>query len=273
MKYLFSIILIIACASAGYSQYWFGPRVGFSYIDHNYQESKYEDTFKVAKNWNFQAGVAFAYTASDMYSVYMELTYDRIGKSVEDIATGGSVVKTQMTNHFISMPAMLRVTIGKVPFHYFVNGGPRISYWIAGKGQHFLEEFVEQLPDPELIEQANKDYKIVFKQSKVEGNDDAALVYRPNRLQFGLTIGGGMYFDIQGGSRLMIDARYTWVHSNMGLNSGSRDTRFAYETYRENFEYSHNIMTLGISYMFGYNSDLKRKGKSTDKESNKKKKK
>ena len=271
MKTLLSILFISLLASQAQAQYWFGPKVGLNYIEHNYQEKAYRDTFDIQNDLNFQVGGAFSYSATDRYSVYVELMYERIGKTVKDIATDGATVRSSMTNHFITIPAMLRITLGKVPFHYFINGGPRVSYWVAGNGTRFLEEFVEQLNDPENVEEAIKDYKVVFKQSNVR-DQSQALVASPNRIQFGLTVGGGIYFDIEGGGRLMFDARYTWVHSNMGINSTTDNINFNFATYNENFEYSHNIGTIGVAYLFGYNSDLKRKGKSTSKESNKKKK-
>ncbi len=272
MRALLIVSFLLLTVSGTFGQYWFGPKVGVSYIDHNYQNRNYEDTFDIAKDVNFQVGAAFNYTATDMYSVYVELMYEKIDKTVKDISTGGDEVRTSMTNHFITIPAMLRVTLGKVPFHYFINGGPRLSYWVAGSGRQFLEEFIEQLPDPERVDLATRDYKVVFNRDNVEPNGNTAFIRKPNRVQFGLTVGGGIFFDIQGGGRLMLDARYTWVHSNMGANSGSRDTNFDYENYRENFEYSHNIASVGIAYLFGYDSDLRRKGRSTNRESNKKKK-
>ena len=59
----------------------------------------------------------------------------------------------------------------------------------------------------------------------------------------------------------------------MGTNNGTKDINFDNESYRENFEYYHNIATIGIAYLWGYNADLKRKGNSTSKESKKENKK
>lgn len=261
--------LLLSIANA---QYWFGSRFGISYIDHVYQDEDYEDDFDVQPNLNISAGAAFSYTASDLYAVYGELTYDRIGKSVKDITTDGSQVNTTMTNHFISAPVMLRINLGKVPFHYYLNGGPRISYWLAGSGTQLLAEIAENSANPEFPEESIIDYNIVFDREKVT-SVDRNFVSRPNRVQFGLTVGGGVFFDMQDDSRLQIDFRYTWVHSNMGINNEEEDIGFVFESYRENFEYYHNIATIGVAYMWNYDAKLTRKGKSTNKESNKKKKK
>lgn len=275
MKRLLISILFIYSGLSLTAQYWFGPKVGVSYIDHVYQESAYErDTFDVSNDWNFQAGVVLSYSATSMYSVYGEIMYEKIGKKLTDKTTGGNLVTASMTNHFITVPIMLRVTLGSVPFHYYVNGGPRLSYWIAGKGTHELEEF-EEFP-PITDEDGNPlpvNYKITFNSDNATPDDPtSAFVDKPNRLQFGLTLGAGIYFDLQSGGRLQLDLRMNWVHSNMGTNS-QNDLNLVRDAYRENLEYFHNISSVSVAYLFGYNSDLKRKGRSTIKESNKKKKK
>ncbi len=274
-----TLFLAIIASFVSYGQYWFGPKIGVSYIDHVYQDKTYErDSFNVDTNINMQYGFAFSYSATDKYSVYGELVYERVGKTLRDKETDGDLVLSKMTNHFISAPVMLRITLGKVPFHYFINGGPRLSYWVGGSGRHELAAFEEFLID----EDGNPlpiEYTLKFDSDNASPGDfSTALVDRPNRLQFGLTLGGGVYFDLASGSRLQLDFRYTWVHSNMATNS-NRDTNLIrgapgdLDFYRENMEYYHNIATLGVAYMFGYNSELKRKGKSSNKESNKKKKK
>jgi len=273
MKNVVTIFIILTTHQLT-AQYWFGPKFGYSYIDHVYQESTYErDSFNVPTDYNFQVGAAFSYTATSMYAVYGELLYERVDKSVRDIQTNGEVVNTEMTNHFISAPIMLRVTMGSAPFHYFINGGPRLGYWLGGKCKQDLEEFSEFLIDddgnPLVVE-----YDITFNSSDaLAGDRSTALVSKPNRLQFGLTLGGGFLIDIQGGYRLQLDFRYTWIHSNMGTNNGSLDTNFDNESYRENLEYYHNIATVGVAFLFDYNSKLRKKGRSTSGESNKKSKK
>lgn len=275
---IYNIVFLVSLTAFG--QYWFGPKVGLNYIDHVYQESGYESdtSFNVPKNFNFQAGAAVSYSATGPYSVYGELLYERIGKKVTDAQTDGEMVRSNMVNHFISAPIMLRVTLGSLPFHYYVNGGPRLSYWLGGNGDilipgsdEFLEEeFLDENGDPLPLE-----YSVTFNDAKAQETDFSnkkAFVSKPNRLQFGLTAGAGIILDVLGADRVQLDFRYTWVHSNMALNTEEDDTFFNGEDYRENFEYYHNIATVSVAYLFGYNSDLRRKGKSTSKKSNDKKK-
>lgn len=273
------IIPFLFSITAVSGQYWFGPKVGVSYSDHIYQENTYErDSFNVDNDLNFQAGFAFAYTATDLYSVYGEIVYEQVGKKIKDDTHNGDFVEAQMVNHFISVPVLFRVTLGRGAFKYYVNGGPRLSYWLGGSGSNDLEAnrqnggFVDDEGNPLPTEQ---EFKLTFNSAKEEDRT-VELVKDPNRLQFGLAVGGGMLFDLANGSRLMLDLRYTWSHSNMAQNSSLDGNVYGSvgdeEYYRENWEYSRNYAAISIGYLIGYNSDLKRKGKSSNTESNKKKK-
>lgn len=278
----FLVILSLIFVISAQSQYWFGPKVGLIYNDHIYQVEAYEkDTFNIPNDFNFQGGFALAYTATDMFSAYGEIVYERVGKTIKNQGVNGEEdgeeVNVQMTNHFLSIPVMFRVTIGKGYLKYYANGGPRLSYWLAGKGTHDLEandepaiygrdEDGNALPYP---------FEVTFNSAKADDLINE-LVKNPNRLQFGLAIGGGMLFDLPNGSRIMLDARYTWSHSNMAQNSELDGNIYGspgdVDYYRENWEYSRNYASISIGYLIGYNSQLQRKGKSTNSESNKKKK-
>jgi hypothetical protein len=279
MKF-FAAICFLVLSGTVHSQYWFGPKIGVSYIDHVYQDKTYEiDSFNVKPDINWQAGFALSYTASDMYAVYGELLYEKVHKSVKDVATDGAVINNEMTNHFISAPIMLRVNLGKVPFHYYVNAGPRLAYWIGGKGIFRPTEDDEFWPvEDDDGNYLPIEYTLKFNSDNLTDDFRTAYVSQPNRFQFGLTVGGGVFFDIQGGSRLQLDFRYTWQHSNMATSTAAntnldRGSPGDLTFYRENLEYYHNFATIGIAYLFGYNSQLQRKGKSTSRESNKSKKK
>ncbi len=265
MKHVVTLLLIFLSGNA-YSQYWFGPKAGLNYTDHFYQESRYErDSFNIAKDINFQFGVALNYTATDLYSVYTEIVYERIGKHVKDLS-GGDIVSAKMTNNFISIPVMLRVSLGRVPFHYYINGGPKLSYWLSGNGVVLLDEFKEFRRDPTTGEALPFKYKVSFR-SAGGLQEGKAHIERAERLKFGIVVGGGGFFDLENGARLMVDLRYNWGHSNLAFNY-ARDLSF--DSYRENLEYTHNIASISVGYLFAYNSSFKRKGKSTNRESNKK---
>ena len=262
MKYILNIFLFFGSTTLAFSQYWFGPKIGLSHIEYLYQESDYENDFEVPENLNFQLGFALNYEASPKYSIYAELIYERVGKKLKDLGTGGEQVTTTMTNGFISVPFMLRITFNQAPIHYYFNLGPKVSYWLNGSGSHQLAIFDDFAPfgrDGDGKPKPRK-YDIIFNSSK--RGEGKALIVNPDRIKFALGAGVGMFLDLVNGTRLMFDLRYTWGHSNLALNS-DEDELIYLDFYRENLEYTHNFLTFSVGYLLNYNADLQRRGKSS----------
>ncbi|MEM9896765.1 MAG: hypothetical protein AAF789_10385 [Bacteroidota bacterium] len=267
MRKLFFSISLLALIGYVNGQYWFGVKGGVNLIDHVYQDSFYEDTlFNVGVDLNYQFGLAASYSASDKYSVYGELQFERINKKVTDQLTDGALATTEMTNFFLTVPIMLRINFGYGAVRYYLNGGPRLSYWLAGKGSLSLEEFEEFAPAgrDEDNNALPVNYKIRFNSSNASPtNPNTAFVADPNRVQFGLAAGAGATFDLYNGNRLMADFRFNWVHSSMATNSDN-DVNLEQVNYRENLEYYHNIATFSIGYFFEFDKRLRLKGKSSN---------
>jgi hypothetical protein len=266
-KYLF-LFFLVAFVQAGNAQYWFGPKVGINYTNAVYQDPAIEgELYDVANDFDFHFGLALNYTATDLYSVYTELIYEKTDRHLVNKPSNLASVTSNITNKFITIPVMLRVSLGRLPFHYYVNGGPKISYWLASKGDIYLPSFEESvILDPvtgAAIEPGPVNYKVTFNSSKANG-EDVYYMRDPNRLQFGLTGGAG--------ARLMIDFRYTFGHSNLGFDTEADSFDYPDDFYVDSFEYTTNTLSVSIGYLFGYNAQFRRKGRSTDKESNNKKK-
>lgn len=277
MRIIFTVIVLFAIMGSVNAQYWFGPKVGINYVNPVYQDASVEGTFyDVDNDLDIQAGLALNYTATDLYSVYTEIIYERTNRNLVNKPSHNIKTESNSVNKFITIPVMLRISLGKLPFHYYVNGGPKISYWLASKGSFFLESFEEAvILDPitgENLEPGPLEYKVTFNKDKDNG-EDIIFMKQPNRLQFGLTAGAGAFFDLATGARLMVDFRYTFGHSNLGFDTPGDGFSYPDDSYVESFEYTLNTASVSIGYLFGYNSEFKRKGRSTDKESNKRKKK
>ena len=277
MRVVFAVHFLLI-ASLVNAQYWFGPKVGLHYSGHDYQDEEYETLYKFSKDLNYELGVVVTYSASDKYAVHGELYFERQGNRVRNKSP--YLVDSQNDFNFISAPILWRVTMGHAPVHWYVNGGPKISLWLGGKG-HFAHSYDEAIDGSGV---RSVDYKIVFNRSKANGFDDGTFfVNEANRIQYALTVGGGFYLDLANGARMMFDARYNWGHSNMGFNLDpiipndktilvGAGTDIPERGYQENYEYSHNTLSFSMAYMFEYNINFKRKGSSTSSESKKTKK-
>ncbi len=257
------------------AQYWIGPKFGYHYTIHDYQDDNYLDDYRSLNNHNFEAGVVVTYTASERYAVHGELYYEQIGNRIKN--RSNFEVDSETRNNYLSFPILLRVSMGKSPVHWYVNGGPKVSFWMSGRGNL---AYADDEGGPDGF--TRHEYKVVWRRSKAgEGGDPPYHVYEANRLQYALTAGGGFYLDLANGARVMVDFRYNWGHSNMGFNRDYNEPEgtltinppnIPLSGYQENYEYTHNTVSVSIAYMFEYNTQLKRKGGSTSGESKKTKK-
>lgn len=255
---ILAICVCILTGTLAHAQYWFGPKIGGHRIDHIYQDPEYKtDTVQLVPDYNIQAGFVFHYASNDRFSFRSEVVYERIGKKVTNRDVTPILSKT--TNHFISIPLQLRMSLNSGAVHYYVNGGPKISYWVSGNGYIDLDEFRDDSVDP-------IDYTVVFRESKKTRENQLALP-GANRFQYALTAGAGTYIDLAAGGRLEVDFRYSFGHSNMGFNINP-DVSFS--EYYDNLKYRNNMLSVSIAYMLEYNAQLKRKGASTNKQSGKK---
>jgi hypothetical protein len=264
-KILFPILLFLIFSNA-HGQYWFGPKVGVHVVNHRYQLAGFKsDSFNVSPDIRYQFGAVLTYTASDRYSVHTEINFERIGRTLQNFENKTPTVFSKTKFSFISIPLIMRVNFGRSPVSYYLNGGPKISFWMGGSGKlRDLDEFVEAFGEDFTLE-----YDVTFNENNESLTEKPIL--EANRLQYALTLGGGFNFDIRGGARIMLDFRYSFGHSNMGFNDNPA-YRYDASDYEENFEYTHDMISVSVAYLFEYNAQLKRKGGSTNKLSNKKKK-
>lgn len=252
---IFAFCVFLATGTFAHAQFWFGPKIGGHRVDHIYQDPEYKaDTVRVVPDYNFQGGFIFHYTGDDRFSFRTEIVYERISRRVTN--RDAIPIDSRMTNNFLSIPLQLRMSFNRGPVHYYVNGGPKISYWMSGNGFIDLDEFLDDSVDP-------IDYNIVFRESKKTRENQLAFP-GANRLQYALTAGAGAYLDLAAGGRLEIDFRYSFGHSNMGFNNNP-DLRFS--EYYDNLRFRNNMLSIAIAYMLEYNAQLKRKGASTNSKS------
>lgn len=263
MRIFFLLLTSLSICSAQ-AQYWFGPKIGGHRTDFMYQNKEYSaDTFHVNENYNFHVGAMLIYQASPKYAVQGEITYERIVKEVRDKEFVPPTYSKSNYN-YLNVPFALRWNFGQEPTFFYVSGGPKISFLLGGSGEMYLDEFDEHR-DGESIK-----YRMVFDRDKSDAVTTLAFP-EANRVQFGLALGTGVYFDLISGGRLSLDVKYSFGHSNVGFNRNPDFNQF--DGYSENFRYRQNVLSLSVAYLFEYDVKLQSKGMSTIKESKKKRKK
>lgn len=244
------------------AQYWFGPKVGGNFSNFIYQNSEYSsDSFNIDASYNFEIGGVFIYQATDMFSVQGEVFYERLNRDLENKDGISPNVISNMTYHFVSVPMNFRVSFGNEPVHYYLGGGIKLKFLVGGNG------YIES-GEPEFGEEGKDIKKLVFRQSKSNVLNGTYAIPDANFMQFGLSVGGGVYLDLRTNGRLLIDAKYTFGHSNMGFNNNV-DFFNDVSGYTEKFDFRTNTVSLSLAYLFQFDVKLQSKGMSTSKESNK----
>ena len=231
-----------------------GPKVGVQAVRPSFDEYSPNAAYKGQYALAPQIGLVSNIKVSEFFSLHTELLYEQRVRKISD-----NDLLTVERYHYVSAPAMLRISHRVGGVSYYVNGGPRLGYWLGGRG---FEESAE-IGD-EVVERQN--YKIVF-----EGDidrpvrTDEKFVPEPNRWQLGLDVGAGALLPV-GETHIMVDVRYSWGHTHMArspeLYAGSVSNN-------STLEHSHNMIGVSVAYLFELDFLEMRRGKSRSPETKK----
>ncbi|PIB35612.1 hypothetical protein BFP72_09505 [Reichenbachiella sp. 5M10] len=265
-------------STSSYAQFWFGPKFGGQLITPQYEHKAHADSFNTSSKINWHAGVAFDYSTKSNFEVHTELVYMRVNNRsvstskyetpIDDGGLGGQVVDSKTVNHYLSAPLMARLVFLKDRnIQLMAQMGPRLSYWLGGTGTLSTDE-LESFGEDQI------DYQVKFmdltEEELEEINEPGTfIISKPNRLQYALDFGFGMIIEPSPMSRIILDVKYSFGHSFLAFNEGNKMSDAL--LYQEDTEYRTNMLVLSAAYMFGYDSRLSKKGKSTSKVKTKRK--
>jgi len=263
MRVLIVLSIIFLMSAESQAQFWFGPKAGIQMNNHAYQDKTYRKQYDINPDLNWHAGFALQYTTDRSFAVHTELIYQQIRNSVGNTPEGLEL-ESKSTYSFLSVPMLGRATLFSAgPVSFFAVAGPRLSFWLNGSGNYYTKE------GDDNFGVGGGSYNVSFSES-VDGVGDGILTVRKsNRLQFALDFGVGTLLDLASGQRVAVELRYSKGHSNMALDSFPLQEGVSYE---ENLQYANNQILVSAALLFGYNPTDRRKGSSTNKLSNKKKK-
>ena len=231
-----------------------GPKVGIQAVRPSFDEytpnAAYQGQYALAP----QIGLVSNIKVSEFFSLHTELLYEQRVRKIRD-----NDLLTVERYHYVSAPAMLRLSYQVGGVSYYVNGGPRLGYWLGGRG---FEESAEI--GSEVVERQN--YKIVF-----GGHEDQAIrtdekyVLEPNRWQLGLDVGAGVLLPV-GHTHVMVDVRYSWGHTHMAKEP---ELYARSVSNKSTLEHSHNMIGISVAYLFELDFLEMRRGKSRSPETKK----
>ena len=140
-----------------------------------------------------------------------------------------------------------------IPSQWFVNVGPRVSYWISGKGK--------------VDAGGSYNYTVVFTEMPQEVSEpdfDKMYMRDVNRWLFGIDVGVGFNAPLKQNRKLSTELRFTSGHTFLGTKTSATNRTLGFS---DNLRANEKILTLTVAYVIDVNVQESRKGKSTkDKE-------
>lgn len=235
-----------------------GPQLSWVTVD----DPAFKEIATIRPVAGFHAGAVLAFKVKDRYFLNTEYIYSQKGKSV-----AGKIdpdLNDKVIYRHIDIPILFSMHFkGHLAkdkqFNWYINAGPNTSYWLGGKGVITSGDLIEN-GIPELK------YKIAFGTRPDQNNPDILYIKDSKRLQFGMSVGGGILLEPGNKQKVMIDLRYEIGHTRLG---NAQSSQFIVPTdYQDNLKGRNKGIRLSLIYLFEFSSDPKElnKGKSTIKD-------
>jgi hypothetical protein len=232
-----------------------GPLVTRSVIADKFDR----EDFSQQSKFGFLGAALIIFPLKNNYSFETEVGFSQRGRK---ILSNGDTWTNSATYHFADASMLLRKTFPlrikkNVPMLWFANLGPNISYWLGGHGKIGVTQL--------------QSYDIVFGPMPIEPSEpdfDKMYVTDANRWLFGVNIGVGFIAPLKKSQKLLTELRFTSGHTFYG-----KTTSASWRTlgFTDNLRANEKFLSLTVAYIFDFNLKEGKKGKSTNKESRRKK--
>lgn len=244
LKSLVFIVLLCSVSQSAFAQVFVGPKVGFLGTTPIYRNIDLPREINRAVKFGYNAGVGVFVPLADNLGFYSEFFFSQRGRKLQ----GG--IRDQFlynsVNRFLELPIMFRTTfrasVRGYSFHWYLNAGGNLTYWLSGKGR--IESFE--------YDEANipgNDFRNRFGSPDPGVVDDEFTIYleEPYRIRAGLEFGGGFIFDITNGQKVSLDFRYSfrqsWLARDNNIDVGLTE-------YFEDYRSGANVFSINIVYLF-----------------------
>lgn len=194
--------------------------------------------FPMRKDYSFQTEIGFAQRGRNIK--FNEDTWSN--KAAYQFLDGAMVLRKSYPLNWAT----------DIKGSWFLNIGPHVSYWLAGKGK--------------VTNSGTFDYKVKFSEPINEPSEpDFNIMYLTNinRWLFGIDVGVGVDAPTRATQRFIFELRF-----NYGLTYfGNRNSAFNRTMeFKDNLRANEKTLSLSINYKLSKNSKVYNKGKSTQKD-------
>lgn len=214
LKFLLIFVsLVLFAYSYSFAQFSVGPRMGINLATITSDPDNRDD---IVQNLGFQFGAVGNIEFNELLSLQPELLFSQKGIKFKN---GSDYIK--LTTNYLEIPVLIKVSFGSDDFKGFFNAGPYFGYWLSGKS---------------IICFDGKTEKDIYEFDDEGNNQD-------NRLDLGLSFGGGMAFKI-GSGNLIFDLRYGLGLADMNKIEGDKPDNYTKSLNR--------VIGISLGYLFSF---------------------
>lgn len=228
---ILTFLMIISEASL--AQSYIGVSMGVNTSKTTYDDPEYKDRYGDNLKFGYKLGLDAVFKVNDSYSLYVSPGFAKRGTSLK--SKDEFQVKNRVGYSYIEAPILLQYNLFRSPYTPIIEFGPRVSYWLSGRGRVISLE----MEQPQYF-----NYKLRFRESD---GFDKLYVQEANRFQFGLVFGAGWSWKLRNGQKAIITVRY---ESGSTFHSSRERNNFYYLSYySHSFRHRNNSVSVNVSYL------------------------
>lgn len=258
MRLLCLVMLLVVFLSDSRAQIVrIGATGGFSMNFVKMDDARFLDSVSYQPTFGFRAGGVASFKVKNRYFLHSEIVYSLKRKSLT-----GKIdpdLNDNINYHYLEVPILFSMhfkgKLGKErDFKWYLGIGPNTAFLLAGNGRvksgELLENDIDQLK-----------YDIVFKTRTNRDHNDEVHYTKTNRVQFGISLGGGFLIEPSPKQKVMVDFRYTFDQT---IFAKSNADYLIPHDYNDNLKFRNRTLSVSLMYLVEYNlkKQERNKGKS-----------
>lgn len=253
------LFMFMYSSAALQAQLYLGPKIGLNVSTMRYKKDYLnENEYTVKPIYAYQVGGILHYKANKRWSVQLEMQYSQKGREISH--EGLNYVRDLLKCSYMEIPLLFRASFGGRQIRGYLNAGPRLAYWMNGKGAFSSAVLRRGISTsaydgdrgtggPDVLE-----YELDPEQSNLD-SPYKIRVPKLNYVQMGLDFGMGLAIPVIDESQLFfIDVRYSLMQSFVGQNDEEalRSSQAVLRGYEQNFEGSTRALSLSLGFVFSF---------------------
>ncbi len=252
IRFTFCTILILVSITSGYTQkFTLGVKAGTSLSINSFGDKDDKDQFTNLWKPGFFGAALVNFPMKKNFSYQAEMGFSQRGRKIEFNERTWS---NSATYHYIDLSMVLRKSYplnwaSDIQGTWFFNVGPRVSYWLNGKGT--------------VTSGGSYNYKLAFEtppEEPLAPDFDKMYMADVNRWLFGLDFGVGVDAPTRAMQKFVIELRFTSGHTYFGAQNGAFNRTLGFV---DNLRANEKIISLSIDYTLTRELNQSKKGKST----------